>query len=83
MSREQTTFKNVTYDTSTLGGRLTFRVIHDDGSDDPFFKEYVRYLRTSPINTQKAYTRHVAKFIDYLIEVSKWEIENGSGDFGG
>ncbi len=63
-------FKNVSLRKRNVNGQPTWVLLGPDGQPIPAFSAFAYALRNNKPNTRKAYCRHVAKFFDYLIEVS-------------
>jgi integrase len=68
-------FKNVSLRSRTLKGRLTWILLGPDGIEIAAFSAYAFSLRHSPKNTLDSYCRHLADFLDFLIEVSAMHTE--------
>lgn len=62
--------KNVTLRKRNVQGQATWVLLGPDGLPIPAFSSYAHSLRNSAQNTLDSYCRHLAEFLDYLIEVS-------------
>lgn len=63
-------FKNVSLRHRTANGQPTWVLLGPDGRPIPAFSAYAYALRNAAKNTLDSYCRHLAEFLDYLIEVS-------------
>lgn len=63
-------YRNVSLRKREIDGRTTWRLLGPDGKPIAAFDAYANSLRRSPKNTRESYCRHVAEFLDYLIEVA-------------
>ena len=63
-------FKNVSLRKRKANGRPTWALLGPDGRPIPAFSAYAYALRHAANNTLNSYCRHLAEFLDYLIEVS-------------
>ena len=63
-------FKNVSLRKRHAQGRATWLLMGPDGKPMPPFSAYAHSLRHCAKNTLDSYCRHVAQFLDYLIEAS-------------
>lgn len=63
-------FKNVTLRKRSANGRPTWVLLGPDGRPIPAFSAFAHALRNGAKNTLDSYCRHLAEFLDYLIEVS-------------
>ena len=63
-------FKNVSLRPRTNNGKPTWVLLGPDGRPIPAFSAYAYALRNAATNTLDSYCRHLAEFMDYLIEVS-------------
>lgn len=63
-------YKNVSLRKRTQDGRPTWTLVGPDGHTIAAFDAFAASLRNAPPNTRNSYCRHVAEFIDYLLEVS-------------
>ncbi|MBS0340623.1 MAG: site-specific integrase [Proteobacteria bacterium] len=63
-------YKNVSLRSRTENGRATWRLLGPDGQPIEAFTAFATGLRSSPRNTRNSYCRHLAEFIDYLIEAT-------------
>lgn len=61
---------HVTLKESDLGGRVTWKLLGPDGQPIDAFSTFADTLvrKNHPLNTRQAYCRHLAEFLDYLIE---------------
>jgi len=67
----------------TRSGDDTWRLLHADGWQDPFFDQFATHLlkvKKNQYNTREKYCRFVAAFIDYMLEAAQWYREEGGGD---
>lgn len=63
-------FKNVSLRKRNTNGQPTWVLLGPDGLPIPAFSAYAYTLRHSAKNTLESYCRHLAEFLDYLIEAS-------------
>lgn len=63
-------FKNVSLRQRIDQGRMSWVLLGPDGSRVEAFSAFAYSLRNKKKNTRDSYCRHVAEFLDYLIEVS-------------
>jgi integrase len=61
-------YKNVTLRPRTVDGKPTWKLLGPDGLPIAAFDAFAKALHKDPLNTRKAYCRHLAEFLDYLIE---------------
>jgi hypothetical protein len=61
-------YKNVTLRPRTVDGKPSCKLLGPDGLPIAAFDAFAHSLRKDPLNTRRAYCRHVAEFLDYLIE---------------
>lgn len=62
-------FKNVSLRRRSSNGHSTWVLLGPDGHVVPAFSAFVHTLRNDATNTLDSYARHLAEFLDYLIEV--------------
>lgn len=62
--------KNVTLRKRNVQGQATWVLLGPDGLPIPAFSSFAHSLRNNARNTLNSYCRHLAEFLDYLIEVS-------------
>lgn len=62
-------FKNVSLRKRSLNGHPTWVLLGPDGQPIPAFSAFAHTLRNDATNTLGSYARHLAEFLDYLIEV--------------
>lgn len=62
--------RHVTLRPVTRNGKSSWLLLGSDGRPIEAFTAFVLSMRHSRPNTRKAYSRHVAEFLDYLIEAS-------------
>ncbi len=62
-------FKNVSLRRRNTNGHPTWVLLGSDGHAIPAFSAFVHTLRNDATNTLDSYARHLAEFLDYLIEV--------------
>ncbi len=63
-------FRNVTLRARNESGQPTWVLLGPDGRPIPAFSAYAHSLRHAAKNTRDSYCRHLAEFLDYLIEAS-------------
>lgn len=63
-------YKNVSLRRRTLNGKPTWLLLGPDARPVDAFDAFAHSLRNGPKNTLDSYCRHLAEFMDYLIEVS-------------
>ena len=63
-------FKNVTLRERSSQGRVAWVLLGPDGNRIDAFSAFAYSLRNRKKNTRDSYCRHLAEFLDYLIEVS-------------
>lgn len=63
-------FKNVSLRKRNTNGQPTWVLLGPDGLPIPAFSAYAHTLRHSAKNTLDSYCRHLAEFLDYLIEAA-------------
>lgn len=63
-------YKNVSLRARTVDGLPTWKLLGPDGRPIAAFDAFANLLRREPKNTRDSYCRHIAEFIDYLVEVS-------------
>jgi integrase len=63
-------FKNVSLRKRSFNGHPTWVLLGPDGQPIPAFSAFAKALRNDAVNTLDSYARHLAEFLDYLIEVS-------------
>ena len=63
-------YKNVSLRSRSVAGRSTWRLLGPDGKEIEAFTAFAESVRTLARNSIEAYCRHLAEFIDYLIEVT-------------
>lgn len=63
-------FKNVSLRRRVTNGRPTWVLLGPDGRPIAAFSAFAHTLRNAATNTLNSYCRHLAEFLDYLIEAS-------------
>ncbi len=63
-------FKNVSLRRRNGNGKPTWVLLGPDGHAIPAFTAFAHSLRKAPTHTLESYSRHLAEFFDYLVEVS-------------
>ena len=63
-------FKNVSLRKRNVNGHPTWVLLGPDAELIPAFSAFAHALRNDATNTLDSYVRHLAEFLDYLIEVS-------------
>jgi integrase len=66
----QAMYRNVSLRRREVNGQSTWTLIGPDGQPIEAFHAFAASLRTAPENTRNSYCRHLAEFIDYLIEAT-------------
>jgi len=64
-------YKNVSLRPRSVDGRSTWRLIGPDGLPVDAFTAFAESIRNLATNTIESYCRHVAEFVDYMIEATK------------
>src|SRR6516225_319922 len=63
-------FKNVSLRPRVVSGRGTWRLVGPDGKEIAAFSAFAESIKSMATNSIASYARHVAQFLDYLIEVA-------------